>query len=371
MKRRRVILIVVLWALVLAGIIWALLQPPGPAYRGRPLTYWLEHYLPPPTNSSGGILRPNPAAVEAIRQIGTNAIPTLLRMAEAHDSPLKLKLVALARKQHLIRIRFISAGEQNRQATLGFRGLGAAASNAVPALIKIFDAKSSPWSQEEAANALAGIGPAARRAVPSLCSALAAANSNVRIACVLALGRIHAEPGQAVPVLIKSLNDPHPGVRQLAAEALCQFGADSQPAVPALIEIYDQNTAESSHAATALGLIGPAARAAVPSLLRGLADTNLDVEFRQQCIMALGRIHAEPELVVPALMKSLSETINDTDVRIRAFSAIALGQFGPDAKPAVPLLTSLLQDPNRNVRSDATNALRLIDSAAAAGSGIK
>lgn len=353
MKRRCAILIVVSLGLVLAGSIWALPQPPEPAYRGQSLTYWLEHYFSPPANSSGGIsiLIPNPAAVEAIRQIGTNAIPTLLRMAEAHDSPL--------------------AWEQNRQATLGFRGLGAAASNAVPALIKIFEAKPSRWSQEEAANALAGIGPTARGAVPALCSALASANSSDRIACVLALGRIHAEPGQAVPVLIKSLNDPHPGVRQLATEALGSFGPDAQPAIPALIEIFDRNTAESSHAATALGLIGPAARAAVPPLLRGLADTNLDVEFRQQRIMALGQIHAEPELVVPALMKSLSETISDSDVRIRLFSTIALGQFGPDAKPAVPLLTSLLQDPNRNVRSDATNALRLIDSSAAAGSGIK
>jgi hypothetical protein len=36
-------------------------------------------------------------------------------------------------------------------------------------------------------------------------------------------------------------------------------------------------------------------------------------------------------IVVPALMKSHSETISDSDARIRAFSRMALGQFGPDA----------------------------------------
>jgi HEAT repeat protein len=193
----------------------------------------------------------------------------------------------------------------------------------------------------------------------------------VRMAFVMALGRIHAEPGRAVPALTKSLTDSDQSVRQYAAEALGRFGADAQPAVPALVAIYEQNTAESYHAATALGLIGPAAKAAVPSLLRGSADTNRDVEFRLQCLLALGRIHAEPELVVPALMQSLREAASDTEVQIQLFSADALGQFGPEARPAVPLLTTLLQDPHSYIRFDASNALQLIDAAPAAGAGTK
>jgi HEAT repeat protein len=135
--------------------------------------------------------------------------------------------------------------------------------------------------------------------------------------------------------------------------------------------MLDRNTTELSHAATTLGLIGPAARQAVPSLLRGLPNTNRDLEFRLQCILALGRIRAEPERVVPALMKSLSESLSDADVRIRAFSTGALGQYGPDAGSAVPLLTNLLQDPNPNVRLEATNALKRIDPAAVAQAGIE
>jgi HEAT repeat protein len=369
MNKYRLILIGVPCGLVLAGTIWTLQQPPEPAYHGRPLVYWLEHFFPPSAYISGGTS--SPEAVEAICQIGTNGIPTLLRLAAAHDSTLTLKLVALAAKQHLIRVPFTSAWEKNRLATLGFSALGAAASNAVPALIRILDAKSSPWSQEAAAYALGSIGPAARQAVPSLCSALASPLGQVRMAFVMALGRIHAEPGRAIPALTKSLTDSDQSVRQYATEALGRFGADAQPAVPALIALCDQHTAESLHAATALGLMGPAAKAAVPSLLRGSVDTNLDLEFRRLCILALGRIHAEPELVVPALMRSLREAASDTEVQIQLFSANALGQFGPEARLAVPLLAALLQDPHSYIRFHASNALQLIESSPAAGAGTK
>ena len=378
--KRRILLI----TLLLCGLGWlGWLRLSGsrePAYQGHLLTYWLEHYYiqSPNIPRSGGVLHPDPQAVEAIRHIGTNAIPTLLRMARAHDSALKLKLLALARKQnligirsasgflpvsvgpqakrqHLVEIRFTPAPERNLQASLGFRELGSAASNAVPALIEIYNANISPASQDAAVVALGSIGPAATPALPYLLRTLADTNNYTRLACVRALASIHAEPQLVVPALIKSLSDPHFGVRMLAAEALGQFGADAKPAVPALVEIYDRDTADSLQAATTLGLIGPAARAAVPSLLRGL--TNSNPELRRLSILSLGRIHTEPQLVVPALIKSL----NDTGMNIQFFSIMSLGQYGPDATPAIPSLTNLLRDPNPNVRLEVTNALRLID----------
>ena len=377
MKRRIPLIALLSCVLGWLGLL-VLSGPREPVYRGHTLTYWLEHYyiLPPNIPRSGGILRPDPQAVEAIRHIGTNAIPALLRQTRAHDSPLKLKLLALAQKQnligirstsgffpgsavplakrqHLIDIRFTPASQRNLQASLGFCELGSAASNAAPALIEIYNANISPSSQDAAIVALGSIGPAAKPALPSLLRTLADTNNYTRLACVRALASIHAEPQSVVPALIKSLSDPHFGVRMLAAEALGQFGADAKPAVPALVEIYDRNTADSLQAATTLGLIGPAAKLAVPSLLRGL--TNANPELRRLSILSIGRIRAEPQLVVPALIKSLS----DTDVNIQFFSIMALGQYGPDAKSALPSLTNLLQDPN--VRLEVTNALKLID----------
>jgi hypothetical protein len=95
--------------LILLGVIavpaltlWLTLTwPREPSYNGKPLTYWLGHYFPPPTGSVGPGVAPDPQAVEAFRSIGTNGIPTLLRHIRAHDAPLKLKLIAFAEKQRL------------------------------------------------------------------------------------------------------------------------------------------------------------------------------------------------------------------------------------------------------------------------------
>ena len=51
-----------------------------------------------------------------LQQIGTNAIPTLLRMLRARDSSFKLKLISLAQKQHFIKFDFVPAGQRNRLA---------------------------------------------------------------------------------------------------------------------------------------------------------------------------------------------------------------------------------------------------------------
>src|ERR1035437_192656 len=204
--KRRILLIALLLA-VLGGMAWLMSSwPREPVYQGKPLTYWLERYYPPaPKTPSGGLVFPDPEAVEAIRHIGTNAIPTLLRMTRAHDSTLKRKLIALAQKQHFVPIRFTAPWDQNSRARFGFSELGSAASNAVPALIEILDSNFSPSSQESAASALGFIGPAARQAVPSLVRTLASTNGFNRFTFVIALGSIHAEPQLAVPALIKSL----------------------------------------------------------------------------------------------------------------------------------------------------------------------
>ena len=81
-KRVQVALAFVLVAT--AGVIvWQGLREREPVYQGKPLSVWLQRY-----NTHGSFigLRPEPMADEAVRQIGTNAIPTLLHMLRAHDS---------------------------------------------------------------------------------------------------------------------------------------------------------------------------------------------------------------------------------------------------------------------------------------------
>jgi hypothetical protein len=144
------------------------------------------------------------------------------------------------------------------------------------------------------------------------------------------------------------------------AQGFRALGPAAKDAVPDLIRIYEQRISERSQttACWALGFIGPEARAAVPSLLRALADTNY-VQARVYAIEALGKIHAQPEIVVPALIKALEEPeplggLNE-----------ALGEFGPDAKSAVPAIVMNV----RRHREDsfvATEALKKIDPEATA-----
>jgi hypothetical protein len=106
-----------------------------------------------------------------------------------------------------------------------------------------------------------------------------------------------------------------------AQKGLSALGADSSNAVPALIEIYKQNASPTARqaAANALVEIGPAAKQAVPALIKSAASTNSDV--RAFALYTLGRMALESELVVPVLIKGL----HDPDREVRNNAAFGLG----------------------------------------------
>ena len=63
----------------------------------------------------------------------------------------------------------------------------------------------------------------------------------------------------------------------------------------------------------------------------------------------------QDSLVVPALMSTLQNTNTD-----RGSAARALGTIGENARPAVPILLKLLNDPDQSARREATDALSRI-----------
>jgi len=203
-----------------------------PVYHGKTLTLWLQTY----TSANRGAPEWKEAD-EAVRHIGTNALPVLLRLISAKDSALELRLVALARKQRLIKIHFVPAAQRNIQASRAFIVLGDTAKGAVPALVKMFDEGLSADSLSAIEDSLTWIGPAARPALPVLLRTATNSNSRVRANALWALGEIHAEPRVCVPALIHGLNDPDNWVRLSAAHALGMFGTNAQPAIPALTEL--------------------------------------------------------------------------------------------------------------------------------------
>lgn len=246
-KRRRILLAVALVA-ILGGLTWFALaphEPPEPVFQGKPLSTWLAGYERGQAITLTEQLW-NADAEAAIHHIGTNAIPTLLRMLRAQDSGLKFKLITLLQKQHVVKINYVPANIQNKRASSGFALLGTSGSNAVPALVEMLD-QSDPGSFQQyyVIYCLACIGPAANNAVPALVRVATDATNICSVEAILALCNIHSRAELAVPVLINCLNRTNDiNVQLYALEALAKFGREADQAVPALIKILKDPKSE-------------------------------------------------------------------------------------------------------------------------------
>jgi HEAT repeats len=252
MGKKRRILLAALLVVLLSGFGWWLLRPSEPSYKGKPLSEWLEEAEG--TNSM--------EAEDALQHIGTNAIPSLLRMLQANDSPFKLKCIALLGRQNLINIEISNAKDKNLEASVGFKSLGSNAAGATSELVEIFKAPVSGFSQIITADVIGDIGPTATNAIPSLVQGLKAKNAMVRRESALALGRIHGNAAEVVPEMVKLLHDPEPFVRQCAAIVLGEFGTNGTAAVPTLVaKLEDPSEYVRDAATNALKQIDPAAAA--------------------------------------------------------------------------------------------------------------
>jgi hypothetical protein len=172
---------------------------------------------------------------EAIRQMGTNTLPFLLRMIDAKDSRLKLKMMEIAGKQSVVKFHNTKAEERQSMALAAFRVLGPFAKSAIPELGKML--VEEPL---RVAPALSAIGP---ESIGTLTNALASTNGEVRIAVVIVLeqyankaylapeGKLTPEDLLAfraactriVPALERCTNDPDGNTREQALETLSYF----------------------------------------------------------------------------------------------------------------------------------------------------
>ena len=145
------------------------------------------------------------------------------------------------------------------------------------------------------------------------------------------------------------------------------LGAGAKAAVPALVEICEGKISWASEVYTvqSLGAIGPAAKMAIPLLLR--ETTNSHFLVRGASLIALAQIHAKPDMVVPALTNALSN--RNLTLRLLAWRSLAL--LGRAGKQAVPALVKSLSDEDQDTGQSASNALKAIDPEAATKAGVK
>jgi hypothetical protein len=238
-KRRHFVLV-----LLLAGILALLFGrrpiPREPSFEGRTLTSWLDHHVAssaaiPPYDSPGW-----KKADEALRAIGTNAIPTLLEMLRAKDPPrLVLKWSRWAEQFRWMRIKRRSPVARHEEAKYAFQVLNTNAVGAVPGLIEIYQQNLSPSSQSSAAQSLGHIGRAAQAALPTLIQDFTHTNQDTRFYAVSAVARIGGEPAVVIPALTSVLNDSYVNVRWNAVSGLNSFGSRARSAVPEILKMLN------------------------------------------------------------------------------------------------------------------------------------
>jgi HEAT repeat protein len=199
--------------------------------------------------------------------------------------------------------------------------------------------------------------------------------------------------GPSLATLRGKLADP--AVRTHVLEILAGIGPAAKPALDDIVkELGDADADHAGEAAVAIGAIGPEAVAAVPALRRVVGDAAKAPGLRYSAAYALGRIgpaakEAEPDLrklaeVEDELMatvaiwaalkvapedKSLFEravpllrrALRGDREMVRLEAAVALGDIGPAAATAIPMLELVSEDdPVKAIRAAAAEALEKI-----------
>lgn len=356
MANRRRIRIILSAALILgfAVLAWLFIaHTRGPVYGGKTLTAWLDE-----SYDNGGI---DPQAEAAIRAMGADALPTLLKMIRTTDSGLRGVVLNLSVKYKWFPVHLRPSVEIRFRGFYGFHALGRVAKPAIPALIRLLD-NDNAHVRGCADAALADIGPDSRDAVPAIIRNLRRALPqgpakwwNEEMYCAAcALGRIGAPASPAIPELTQLANAPG-SEGSMAQVALAQIRGESMlTIIESLTDI--SNASNWNRGAGIIYFWSTNAEAAVPPLIAALQHANDGI--RAQALRTLSGVRSHPELCIPAA----TPLLQSTDMYVRLNSINLIRAFGPAGKTWFPLseMVRCLSDPDEDVRKRATNALREI-----------
>ncbi|MHB8519990.1 MAG: HEAT repeat domain-containing protein [Limisphaerales bacterium] len=204
--------------------------------------------------------------------------------------------------------------------------IGYRTNEAVAVLAQVLSNKKSGF-RSSAARYLSEMGPAAGQALPILLAAKDDSDKDVMHMVARALaaidpkkyGRWHSEQ------LVQSLRDREPNERMFAAGELREMGAQAQEAVPALVEQLDNRQTQD------IWSVGRALVAIAPE---------------------------ENHVVVPKMI----EYLKHPDSANRPMGAVVLAEIGPEAQPAVAVLSGLFHNKSYFMRQAAAYAVLRIES---------
>jgi hypothetical protein len=192
---KRLSLISIIVAVLLIGwLVLNLVHSPEPSYQGRKLSEWISEYQEAEWNHQK---YPDSSATkqtarQAVKAIGSNAVPVLLQWLQAKTPPLKTSLNNILKKQKFTSFRFETVTRRNILAISGFEILG---SDALPALPAFTRMAQSPEKRQrlEAMLCLPFLDDHRKNILPTLLQLLKSPDKEVQISVAIYLAENYPE----------------------------------------------------------------------------------------------------------------------------------------------------------------------------------
>jgi hypothetical protein len=265
-------------------------QTSDPRYEGKALSEWLQvAYEVHPKSSQRA------KAEEAIRAIGTNALPLLLKWTEAKDNRFRENFESFPKRtigsERAGRLSDFLFGRQaftkQKLAEIGFEILGEQAAPATECLTQM--AKNNKY---EAVFMLARIGKSGAPTVLHLLGDVTNENWWAALRGVATLQSHGVDCSSALPILLDCLTATNRIVSSLAVEGLESFTNYPDIVIPGVLSrvqsIPDWQT--RFLVTQNLGAFGERGHSAVPQLIAFLHCTNADFFFREAVLHSLREI---------------------------------------------------------------------------------
>ncbi len=299
--RKRVLVVgaIVVIAILGGAIYFTPTSRKEPSYHGKSLTKWLKRLDDGQVSGISSSVLPSftprqIGAAEAIRAIGTNALPLLMEDIHARPTGNSFRFKLRNSLDHVLKrgsrtwwfLRDL-IGEETQEdrvrwrAAQGLAALGPLTSPAVPELKRLLFTNYWHSSIKEAAYALATVGSegiailtnavqpqaewsgmcalwalgqhpeAGTNVMPFLIGATSSASEGTACGAIQVLGLFHTDAEHAIPALTAALSSANASVRNDAARALGQFRGQAASAVPTLQSLTN-NASTSDEAIEAL-----------------------------------------------------------------------------------------------------------------------
>jgi HEAT repeat protein len=241
------------------ALMFVLLAFRTPSYAGKSVDYWMTELT-----STNEAVRTN--AVLAIRALGPDVIPAVLRRVEARRSVWRARLDPWMARVGLPLAPAPTASALYWEARQALSALGTNANAAIPGLTALL---SDSATANRAVSLLKDMN---NDVIPALLMAATNVETRVREDAMIDLGYRRINTPETMAILLQALtSDPHPRLRWTAAYAMRRIPVLPDAAIEALAKVLDDPAAPRdlvNASMEALAAAGPRAKVAVPALLR-------------------------------------------------------------------------------------------------------